>query len=558
LLILGLLLLIGGVNGRMPGWAAVAAIVLWPLSGFAATVALDFIEHGEASYFVVPAVLPPVIAGYALWARLPSWHQALPPVPISLIAGIAVALLSLAPAPRYALERIQAAAELRQLRAAEAAEAAQEAERRQKNLDRFHKLTADSPLWDWAPFFGKDSELDARAIAGARALTHRQTDAEAALRRDLGFPLLEYERLDLAATPAFCVAAGDFLRRDAASRHAPDNGTDYTDTTQPYTEAADIAVIEWLTGRCDIDDAVAAIREAVGSYRQSASRDAYLAVLAWRRGNGFFVRQDKARSLAEYDEALRLRPEGDQFHRSRGYLYVVMEQYDDAIADYDAAIRSNPGYSEAYYSRGNAYVAKGDDDKALASFGDAIRLDPEFAAAYNNRGLIYSREGRLDLALQDFDAAVKYAPKLRVALTNRGRIYFSQGTYAEAAADFAAALPLKPDDPYTVLLLYLARLHTGQNARETLTGDTAKLDRDAWPYPIAAAWLGEADEKTVLATAASDKGQACEADFYFGDKSAAEGDAATARPLLERALSGCPADYLEATLAKYELARLPN
>ncbi|HXO02690.1 MAG TPA: tetratricopeptide repeat protein [Stellaceae bacterium] len=564
--LLGILLLIGRVKGEMPGWAAIAVAILLPLSAIAAAIAMDL---GASDVWwlawapiLVPILLPPPIAAYAIWARLPQLHRALPPNPTSAVLLGLVVLLTLAPMPQYTVNWLRQVAEARREEAASLAEQEAEEERRRQNRERFDKLTADSPLWEWAVFFGKNSEFDQEAIAGALKLTHRQADAEEALRRGMGFPLVEYRRLDLAATPAFCVAANDFLRQDAAAHRAPDNDTEYTPDAQPYTEPDDVAVVEWLTQHCDIDDAIAQIRDTVGGYKPSSSRDAYLAVVAWRRGNGFWERDDAARALREYDEALRLRPDNDQFHKSRGDIYFNMARYDDALADYDEAIRLNPGYSEAYYSRGNAYDRKGEDDKAIAAFDDAIRMAPEFVAAHNNRGLVYARQGKLDLAIQDYDAALQYAPKFRLAFSNRGRVRFYLAAYADAAADFGAALQLKPDNVYDALWLYLSRLRAGQDAREALRGDAAKLDRSAWPYPIIAALLGETDETAVLVAAGSDtnpnrKGQECEANFYFGAKKAAEGDTATARHRLSAATADCPADYLERIAAKFELAKLP-
>src|SRR6185437_5225764 len=67
------------------------------------------------------------------------------------------------------------------------------------------------------------------------------------------------------------------------------------------------------------------------------------------------------------------------------------------------------------------------------------------------------------------------------------------------ADDLAADLALKPDDSCTVLWLYLARLRTGQAARERLREDAARFDRGNWPWPIVAVLLGDGDAATVLA-----------------------------------------------------------
>ncbi len=556
-LFLGVALLIAMVNGAAPVWAEVAGTILWPFSGVAAFVALNFIDHdrGSTEYLLVPALLPPLIAIYALWARLPVLQRHLP-VPASIIMLGAIALVSLAPIPRYAEEQIVRARERAAEREEARQEAAQEAERQRQNLERFNKLTADSPLWDYAAFFGKDNELDGRAIAAAKTLTHRQADAEEALRRGLGFPLVEYGRLDLEATPAFCAAAGDFLRQEAVAHPAPTADTEYELAVLPYLEADDMGAIEWLTRYCDIDDAVAQIRDTLKSYKPS-SRDAARALLAWRRGNGFYYRGDRDRALADYNEAVRLGPNSEQFHAMRGNALYDAGDYGRAIADYDDAIRLNPGYSVAYNRRGRAYQESGNNARALQDYNKTLELDPNSASAHFNRGIVILADGDAARAIEDFDAAIRLFPRYAAAMTGRARAHYSRGEYGEAAADLTSSLALTPEEPYTVLWLYLARDRAGQAARDALAQDAAKLDRATWPWPVVAAYLGEAEPAAVLAASQGNNDHACEADFYFGAKSAAEGDTAAARPLLQQAVALCPSNFIETPAAKSELTKLP-
>ena len=80
-------------------------------------------------------------------------------------------------------------------------------------------------------------------------------------------------------------------------------------------------------------------------------------------------------------------------YNNRGDAYANKGDYDKAIADYTEAIRLKPDYAYAYYGRGKAYAEKGDLDKAIADYTVAVRLKPDFAAAYYNRGLAYDRKG---------------------------------------------------------------------------------------------------------------------------------------------------------------------
>jgi len=558
------LLLIGGVKGEMPVWSAVVAALLLPISGFAAVVAVGLLDRGaSARYILVPGLIAPLIAGYAIWARLPGLHRIMPSLPTSLAVWAAIALLTAAPLPRFMADEAVKNAAIQREQAEAAAAAAKAQERHRQWVERFRNLTASSPLWDWAAFFGKDSEFDEKAIAGANKLPHLQADAEEALRRGMGFPLVEYQRLNVAATPAYCAAASDFLIKDAAAHRAPDGEAEYTDeAAQPYTEPDDVAVIEWLTEHCDIDEAVAQIRASVGSYKQSRSRDAYLGVFAWRRGNGFFRRGDDDRALDEYSEALRLSPDNDQFHNDRASLYAAKADYPRAFADYDVAIRLNSGYSRAFNGRGLAYYFSGDGARALDDFNEAIRLSPDYGQAFNNRGNVEIREGAIDRAIDDYGEAARLLPKSHVPLANRGQARLYQAANKQAVDDLAAAMAMKPSDPYLALWLYLARARNGEDARAALAADAARFDRGGWPWPLVAVYLGQGDTKTVLADIRRDanpdrKSQECEANFYLGAKAALDSETVLARDLLQQASTACPYDYTEKDGARYELARLP-
>ena len=74
-------------------------------------------------------------------------------------------------------------------------------------------------------------------------------------------------------------------------------------------------------------------------------------------------------------------------------------------ADYDTAIKLKPDYARAFYNRGRAYAKKGLYDQAIADFYAAIRLKPDYALAFDNRGRIYAKKGLHDRAEADFTRA---------------------------------------------------------------------------------------------------------------------------------------------------------
>ena len=105
----------------------------------------------------------------------------------------------------------------------------------------------------------------------------------------------------------------------------------------------------------------------------------------------------------------------------RGEASAGAHKYDQAIADYDMAIRLRPDYAEAYNDRGHAYHWKGGNaDRAIADFTRAIELRPHYPTAYNNRGVVYMAGGHTARGIPDFDRALELDPTFRNAYVNRG------------------------------------------------------------------------------------------------------------------------------------------
>jgi tetratricopeptide (TPR) repeat protein len=139
------------------------------------------------------------------------------------------------------------------------------------------------------------------------------------------------------------------------------------------------------------------------------SAEAYLA-----RGDQYSTIKDYEHAIADYTQAIRLKPDLAEAYNNRG-LAEALEWKDgmtDAIADYSQAIKLRPDYAYAYNNRGVAYMASGHPDEALRDFNYAIQFQPDFPQAYSNRGNAYLRKGHLILAIIDFHRTGKFSPGL--------------------------------------------------------------------------------------------------------------------------------------------------
>ena len=127
---------------------------------------------------------------------------------------------------------------------------------------------------------------------------------------------------------------------------------------------------------------------------------------------------------------------------NRGLAHKSKGQWDRAIADYDEAIRLKPDFVFAFHNRGNAYYYKGQLDRAIADFSEAIRLKPGLAEAFGNRGNVYRKKGQFDRAIKDYDRAINLKPDGAQVFADRGLAYERKGEQNHALKDFKKAYAL--------------------------------------------------------------------------------------------------------------------
>ena len=91
---LAVLLTAAGMMGEMPRWVAFVALFLLPLAGIATFTAIDMCSRHIKWAIVFPIVLPPLVAGYAVWTRFPACRAAIPAEPMSAAVWALVLVLS--------------------------------------------------------------------------------------------------------------------------------------------------------------------------------------------------------------------------------------------------------------------------------------------------------------------------------------------------------------------------------------------------------------------------------------------------------------------------------
>lgn len=127
-------------------------------------------------------------------------------------------------------------------------------------------------------------------------------------------------------------------------------------------------------------------------------------------GNALATRGDVSGAIAQYTEAIRIRPDYPEAHNNLGPVLATQGKLDEAMKHFVEAIRLRPGYADAHSNLGVALASQGKFDEAIAQYNEAVRLDPDHARAHSNLGLALQARGRTADAIREFEIAVRMNP----------------------------------------------------------------------------------------------------------------------------------------------------
>ena len=167
--------------------------------------------------------------------------------------------------------------------------------------------------------------------------------------------------------------------------------------------------------------------------------------MAWyNRGFVHGLRGEFDAALADFDQALQLKPTLADAWYNRGDIQRARGNYDAAIGDYTAALRCRPNFALAYFHRGECHYQLHRHEDAIADFSELIKLKPKLPAAYNNRGLAHAARNEHALAIADFTEVIRLDPHYAYAYQSRGLAYAATKDTERAMVDQIEAIRLEP------------------------------------------------------------------------------------------------------------------
>jgi len=180
-------------------------------------------------------------------------------------------------------------------------------------------------------------------------------------------------------------------------------------------------------------------------------------------------KKDFQHSLDDYSAAIKIEPNNSSYFNFRAATYMAADDSRRAIADYSEALRLKPDYPYYFFFRASAYLSVGDYDLAISDYTETIRTSEpnDVWSGYLDRAWVYRMKGEYARALSDIEEAIKRIADKPRGYMDRGLARFESGSYDLAEADLARATQMNPNFVTSVLLHYVFSARRGkQNLAE--------------------------------------------------------------------------------------------
>ena len=268
---LAALFLVGSSKHVIPGTVGAIAWIAIPLSGAGALAAIGVLYDPQRHWpFILPALLPLLIAGYVVFAFFPSL-QTIPTTTAGRVMWGAVAVLSVSIVPTASA--FLNAHGNRAVRAESGPELdkfmAQERDRsRAQALAELGKMDEETKLYEVVSMMRPNSPVRPEAIEFARHLPNRQAEMIQMLVNLGSEPLLFIADIDIKPTPELCDAARYWLHKAVVQRQQMFHSGPEPFVGIEFEEG--LSGIGWISANCGCDKELDEIEIYARSQDQNA------------------------------------------------------------------------------------------------------------------------------------------------------------------------------------------------------------------------------------------------------------------------------------------------
>lgn len=246
----------------------------------------------------------------------------------------------------------------------------------------------------------------------------------------------------------------------------------------------------------------------------------------------------------------------DKDYTRRAAVYGALKQYDKALADNDKALALAPDAWRTHNQRAIFHQQLTQYDAAIADLDVAYKAAPTQLSLLRRRAYLKVVAGRFLDAIADYDMLAETGAQRDAGILGRGVALYLKGDWRAAADVFWGILKQDPGDGLTAYWLGKASLRAGLPLDYTQFGVHDSKD-PSWTMAEVLLTAATMDEvKAKIAPLETRGTGACELELFYGVWGVLRAGGAGSAEAFQAAEKRCPADSIEASEARRELARL--
>lgn len=212
----------------------------------------------------------------------------------------------------------------------------------------------------------------------------------------------------------------------------------------------------------DWDTAIQDLRKVVAKDAGRADVHNMLGLLLGRKG------ADSGEVVAEFREAVRVRPDYPQAHNNLGLVLAQSDQDEKAIAEFREAIRLLPDYADAHANLGATLMVT-DVEQAILELEKAVSLAPTLVKAQFNLAEAYGNSPSRgpQKQIEQLRKVIALAPTFARAHLALGKALLQDGKVDEAVRELQEATRNDPQSGEAHYQLGLALARAGRQQEAT-------------------------------------------------------------------------------------------
>src|SRR5690554_749286 len=178
--------------------------------------------------------------------------------------------------------------------------------------------------------------------------------------------------------------------------------------------------------------------------------------------------EDFEGALSDYNNAITINPNCDNYYNSRGIVFLHLKKIDDALEDFKTAININPNSSTYYSNRAFTYGELGRFENASTDIKSALSIDFENDNLWCVSSKIALQNKDFTKAVKDSSVAISINPKNFTGYSNRAYASFKLGDHDKSITDIQVAISLDNKSP-NYYKLYAEILYLKKDFHQSLT-----------------------------------------------------------------------------------------